>query len=92
MHNSRKQQTKLQALPRKSLFARLLRDDAVVDGQVHVAVDFENALKLAHRLDDGRVDETKEVAKGTGARGGRVSRVQHSTKCLWMIVCTRWVG
>ena len=35
------------------LFARLLRDDAVVDGQVHVA-DFENALKLAHRLDNGR--------------------------------------
>ena len=71
MHNSREQQTKLQALLRESLFARLLRNDAVVDGQVHVAVDFENALKLAHRLDDGRVDETKEVAKGTGARGGQ---------------------
>ena len=71
MHNSREQQTKLQALLRKCLFARLLSDDAVVGGQV-LAVDFDNALELARRrLDDGRVDETKEVAKGTGARGGQ---------------------
>ena len=38
---------------------------------MHVAVDFHNALELAHRLDDGRLDETKEVAQGTGARGGQ---------------------
>ena len=54
------------------LLARLLRNDAVVDGQVHVAVDFENALKLADRLDKGRgVEETKELAQGTGALGGQ---------------------
>ena len=34
---------------------------------MHVAVDFDNALKLENRLDDGRGDETKELAKGTGA-------------------------
>ena len=38
---------------------------------MRVAVDFDNALELAHRLDDGRVYENKEVAKGTGARGGQ---------------------
>ena len=38
---------------------------------MHVVVDFDNALELAHRLDDGWVDETKELAKGTGAREGQ---------------------
>ena len=37
---------------------------------MHLAVDFDNALELAHRLDDRGVDETKELAEGTGTRGG----------------------
>ena len=35
---------------------------------MHVAVDFDNALELGHRRDDGGADETKELAKGTGSR------------------------
>ena len=38
---------------------------------MHVEVHFDNALELVHSLDDGGVDETKELAKGTGARGGQ---------------------
>ena len=38
---------------------------------MHVEVHFDNELELVHRLDDGGVDETKELAKGTGARGGQ---------------------
>ena len=35
---------------------------------MHIAVDFDNAFKLENRLDDGRGDETKQLAaKGTGA-------------------------
>ena len=38
---------------------------------MHFAVDFDNALELVHLLHDGGVDETKELAKGTGALGGQ---------------------
>ena len=38
---------------------------------MHNAVDFDNALELAHRMDNGGVDETKELAKGTAACGGQ---------------------
>ena len=32
-----------------------------------IAVDFDNEIEFEHQLDDGGVDETKELAKGTGA-------------------------
>ena len=50
--------------------ASLLSDDAVVSRQMHIAVDFNNALELENRLYDGRGDETNALAKGTGALWG----------------------
>ena len=34
---------------------------------MHIAVDLDNALELENRLDNGRGDEPKELAKGTSA-------------------------
>ena len=66
------QQTEQQKLLlRQRVFAILLSDDVVVGRQMHIAVDFDNVLELAHRLDDGGVDETKELAKGTDALEGQ---------------------
>ena len=33
---------------------------------MYIAVDLDNALELENLLDDGRGDEIKEFAKGTG--------------------------
>ena len=54
------------------LLASLLSYDVVVSLQMHIAVDFDNALELANcdQLDYGGVDETKELAKGTCALMG----------------------
>ena len=60
------QQTE-EKLRREHLLASLLRDDAVVSRQMHIAVDLENALELDNRLDDGSGHETKKLAKRAGA-------------------------
>ena len=75
------QQTE-EKLRREHLLASLLRDDAVVSRQMHIAVDIDNALELDNRLDDGRDMKPKSLPSALALSGGKLSKLQYSTRRL----------
>ena len=86
------QQTKAPSVTTQASFARLLSYDAVVGRQVdpgHSAPASTSALgNLFGFIYPSIVQLVRKFKRIIEVN----SNVQHSTRRLWMMVCTRWVG